>query len=429
MSTSFVLRQVHVLDEAGEFGAPTDVVVDAGRIRDVGRDLHAGGLRSVDASGLWLMPGVFDCHAHPALWSRDMVELVRTPITAWALAAATTLRATLHCGVTYVRDAGGADPGLRTAIERGHAEGPELQLSIVILGQTGGQMDGFLSGPGLELPISYLIPDYPGRPPYRADGPDEMRRAVREILRAGADWIKLCAGSGMHLDGQDWERVELAADEVSMAVAEASRARRPVMCDVKAPEAIEMCVRAGVRSIEHGLFLDEERAALMAAHGVWLVPTYAVYADLEDRIGTGELSPASARVVRDMLERSKDRVRIALDSGVRVAVGSDAFGREMHGDNLVELWHMHQAGMAARDVLLAATAGGAELCGVSADYGRIAPGYVFDAIVFDEDPSDLRVFAAKDATRAVFKSGHLQTAHQRFAELTGAGEENRDQDG
>ena len=114
------------------------------------------------------------------------------------------------------------------------------------------------------MPISYLVPDYPGRPPYRADGPDEVRRAVRAILRAGADWIKLCAGSGMHLDGQDWDGVELTADEVSTAVAEASRARRAVMCDVKAPEAIEMCVRSGVRSIEHGLFLDEERAALMA---------------------------------------------------------------------------------------------------------------------------------------------------------------------
>ena len=417
MSASFVLRQAHVLDQGGGFSVPADVAVEDGRIVEVGPNITAEGTRSLDAAGLWLMPGVFDCHAHPAMWSRDIVELLRTPITAWALAASTTLGETLHAGVTFVRDAGGVDQGLRMALERGDAAGPRLQLSIVLLTQTGGQMDGFLAGPGIEAPISYLIPDYPGRPPYRVDGVDEMRRAVRAILRAGADWIKIVAGSGPHVEGQDWDGVEFTAEEISTAVTEAARARRAVMCDVKTPEAIEMCVRAGARSIEHGLFLDEERAVLMAANDAWLVPTVSIYQDFTERADAGLLSPGMTQVVRDMVERSKDRVRIAIESGVRIAIGSDAFGREMHGNNLRELLHMHEAGMPATDVLLAATVGGAELCGVAQEYGRIAPGYVFDAIVLEQDPSDLQIFANRDSVKAVFKAGVLQTAHPRLLEL------------
>ena len=418
MISSFVLRNAHVLDGAGGFSERTDVVVKDGRVLTIGRQAHADGAPSVDASELWLMPGVFDCHAHPAMWSREQHALLQTPITAWALAASSMLRTTLHGGVTYLRDAGGADLGLRMAIDRGDASGPRLQLSIVLLTQTGGQMDGFLRGPGIELPTTYLIPDYPGRPPYRVDGVDEMRRAVRAVLRAGADWIKLCAGSGPHLEGQDWNAVEFTTGEVAAAVEEARRAGRRVMCDSKTPESIEMCIRAGAHSIEHGLFLDEERAALMAAAGAWLVPTFSVYQDFARRADGGELTETTLRVVRDMQERSKDRLRIALEAGVPVAVGSDAFGQVMHGNNLAELWYMHEAGMPAPDVLLAATSGGAQLCGVSDTYGKIVPGYVFDAIVFDQDPSDLRVLKDREAVKAVFKGGMLQRAHPRFEELS-----------
>jgi imidazolonepropionase-like amidohydrolase len=423
---SFVLREAFVLDETGHFGGPTDVLVDGNRLVEVGRNLSAPEARSIDASGLWIMPGVFDCHAHPAMWSRNLAELLRTPITAWALTAASMLRDTLLGGVTYVRDAGGVDQGLRMAIERGEATGPRLQLTIVLLSQTGGQMDGFLAGPGIEMPTNYLLPDYPGRPPYRVDGVDEMRRAVRSVIRAGGDWIKIVAGSGLHVEGQDWDQFEYSSDEVAIAVAEASRAGREVMCDVKTPAGIEMCVEAGARSIEHGLFLDEERAALMASNAVWLVPTFSVYEDLVRRSAEEELTADMTRVLNDMMERSKDRLRIALEAGVSVALGSDAYGREMHGANLAELWYMSEAGMDAPEVLLAATAHGAKLCGVSDNYGRLAPGYVFDAIVLDADPSDLRVFRTEDAARAVFKGGVLQASYPRLNELNSRRQANDD---
>jgi imidazolonepropionase-like amidohydrolase len=269
-------------------------------------------------------------------------------------------------------------------------------------------MDGFLAGPGLEFPMGYLLPDFPGRPPYRADGVDEMRRAVRAILRAGADWIKVCAGSGAHVEGQDWNSVEYTYEEIRVAVEEAARAGKRVMADAKTPASIEMCVRAGVASIEHGVFLNEECARLMAEHGVWLVPTQYVYRDFVEKVDAGLVGPKVSAAVRDMVARGRDLIPIALEHGVKIALGSDAFGREMIGNNLRELTYLHEAGLSMPEVLLTATARGAELCGVADRYGRIAPGFVFDAILLDADPSDPRIFSDRSSVKTVFKSGESQ---------------------
>jgi imidazolonepropionase-like amidohydrolase len=367
-----------------------------------------------------VMPGVFDCHTHPAMTVRDPLAALNMPITEWTLAAADGLRRTLEGGITYVRDAGGTDPGLRAGIVKGHASGPTLQLSIVLLSQTGGQMDWFLQGPGIEFAIGYLIPDSPARPPWLVDGVDAMRHATRAILRAGADWIKLCAGSGPHAPGQGFDREEYTYEEIATAVSEATRRGKGVMADAKTPGSIETCMRAGVRSIEHGLFLDEERARLMAEKDAWLVPTHYVYRDILERGATGALPAWIVDVMRDAAERSRDLVRIARAAGVRIALGSDAFGNHMHGRNLRELVFLHEAGMPAEEVLLTATARGAELCGVDDRYGRIAPGYIFDAIVLDEDPSDLQVFGRPDAVRGVFQAGHARVPHARLGEGSAA---------
>jgi imidazolonepropionase-like amidohydrolase len=409
VTTSFVVKGANVLNDRGEFDEGVDVSVRDGTITQVGAELATADTDAViEASGMWLMPGVFDCHAHPSMWSRDPMELLRTPITEWSVAAASSLTRTLEGGVTFVRDAGGTDAGLRAAIAKGYTAGPTLQISISILSQTGGQMDGFLPGPGIELPINYVVPDYPGRPPYRVDGRDEMRRAVRQVLRAGADWIKVCAGSGAHLEGQDWNATELSYEEIEVAVQEAARAGKRVMADAKTPASIEMCVRAGVASIEHGVFLDEERAQLMADQGVWLVPTNYIYRDFLDQVDAGKFGPQVSAAVRDMVARGRDLIPIALTHGVKIALGSDAFGSHMHGNNLRELTYLHDAGMALEDVLLTATRRGAELCGVDDIYGRVAAGYVFDAILFRGDPSDPAVFSDPTAVGAVFQRGQVQ---------------------
>lgn len=131
---AFVLRQARVLDESGGFTDPVDVVVRDGRIEAVEADARADGIdMSVDCADLWLLPGVFDCHVHVCLSSIDAMELMRTPVTQWALESAQNLRRTLEGGVTSVRDACGADAGVRASVERGFVPGPRLQISVVAL--------------------------------------------------------------------------------------------------------------------------------------------------------------------------------------------------------------------------------------------------------------------------------------------------------
>jgi imidazolonepropionase-like amidohydrolase len=254
-------------------------------------------VRSLDFSDLWLMPGVFDCHDHIALFSVDGYENLRRPVTAWALEAAHQARRTLHAGVTFVRDCGGADVGMRDAFARGHVEGPSLLVSIVLISQTGGHGDGFLAGPGLETSSGYLIPDYPGKPPFIVDGHESMRRTVRAVLRAGADFIKLATTGGLVSDHDLPLEPQFTQEEIRAAVFEASRRGRHVAAHAYGGEGLDNAVRAGVRSIEHGGFLTEEHAAAMAKAGCWLVPTLSAMRDTLEWARSDRLTPPQCRKV------------------------------------------------------------------------------------------------------------------------------------
>lgn len=409
-----LLRNANVLDETGGFTGPLDVLVEDGIITKVGSGLAGDGAEPVDLEGLWLMPGVFDCHTHIGFSTLDMVELLNMSITEWTLEAARNLRNTLEGGVTYIRDAGAADAGIRNAVERGITLGPSMKVAVSIISQTGGQGDGFLPGPGLDMTIGNLVPDYPGRPRYLADGEDEMRKAARESLRAGADWVKVCVSGGALTPTGGADLSELTLEEVRVAVVEAARRGKRVMADAKGAEAIGMAVRAGVGSVEHGVFLDEERAALMAEKGCWLVPTHAVYRDLVRWGEEGKLPPDQARRAVEQVAKTKEFVQIARAAGVKIALGTDYITREQHGRNLDQITLLHEAGVPADEVLLIATIRGAELLGVDDRYGRIAEGYVFDAIVLDEDPSDPALFSEPGCATGVFKAGVPVVPHPRL---------------
>jgi imidazolonepropionase-like amidohydrolase len=424
---SFVLREAHVLDPSGGFSGPTDVSVVGGRITGVGRDLDAGGAPSIECAGLFIMPGVFDCHVHVAYTSLDPLEMLRTPITHWALKAARNLDRTLRAGVTSIRDAAGADAGMRAAIAAGDIRGSRLQLSVVALTETGGHFDGFLPGPGLEMSAEYTLPDYPARPRFRVDGTEDMRRAVREVVRAGADWVKLCATGGIASDHDDADLPQFTPDELAVAVDEARRKGRGVMAHAFGGVGLDDAVAAGVTSIEHGIFLTEAQAAEMAKRGTWLVPTLAILRDvLRWADEPGRMAERHVRKLRAVEPRMGDAVRIALEHGVKMALGTDFVEREQHGRNLEELVLMHEAGLSAEQTLLAATANGAELCGVGDTLGRIAPGYVFDAIVLDEDPTNIAIFGRGDAVRGVFKGGEAVVAHPRVTAALGADSRNQE---
>ena len=187
MEGSFVLCGAYVMEEDGGFSDPRDVLVEGGIIRAItssGR-LPRDAAR-YDCRGLWLIPGVFDCHAHVGMSIDDAWENHNTPYSLRVLQTAGNLRTMLHSGVTFVRDAGGTDAGVRAALAQGEIEGPDLQVSVNLLCQTGGHMDGYLRGADLSASTEGFMPPAPGRPPFLVDGPEEMRRAVRQVIRAGS---------------------------------------------------------------------------------------------------------------------------------------------------------------------------------------------------------------------------------------------------
>ncbi|GAA2580356.1 amidohydrolase family protein [Dactylosporangium fulvum] len=410
----FVLRGVRALDSHGYFSDPVDVAVRGQHIAAVATNLPRSALScDIDAEGLWLMPGVFDCHAHVTFATYDPFELVVRSLSERILETAAILRRTLAGGVTFVRDAGGADAGIRAALEAGHISGPRLAVSVVGLSRTAGLGDGNLSGPGLEAPVEVTVPTYPGRPSHLV-GPGGVRHAVRELVRAGADWVHLFGSGGIMSARPGDPDLEFSADDLAAAVHEASTYGRGVMVQALGARAVAAAAQAGARSVEHGIGLTEREAGLLAAKGVTLVPTLSIYNELGRRAERGELPPWAADRARTTVAALGDTIAIARDAGVSIALGSDFGDRDQHGANLAEISYLHRAGLTAAESLLAATVNGARLCGVEDRLGRIAPGYLFDALLLDQDPGDLTLFERPGCVTGVFLGGVPVLPHARI---------------
>ena len=420
---TLTLREVHALDQGGGFTGPVDVVVVDGVITRVEPNAPGEG-PEMDCSGLWLMPGIFDCHAHLdefipevrraylAEYTADTLAKMDMDITRWALEVARSGRYLLELGITSVRDVGAATPGIRDGFAEGCVPGPQLFVSGPPIGQTGGHTDGYVPSTAHEVITGFMVADYPGRPPYLVDSPDEMRKTVRMHLRTGVDWIKIMTTGGLLSNGRDHpQRAELTDEEIAVAVFEGARAGVPVAAHAYGGPGVDSAVRGGVRSIEHGIYLTEAQAAEMAERGCWLVPTLVVCHELDELAKTGGIDKRSAERVAEIMPSVGGQVAVARAAGVRIALGSDLIS---HGPNLKEITLLAEAGLTPEEALIAATAGGAELCGAE-DRGRIAPGKVFDAILLDDDPSDTQVFKRANPVTGVFQNGRPVIRHERLA--------------
>lgn len=423
-----VLRGVRVLDASGSFDGPVDLATRDGVVTALARHVARGrDALEVDAAGLWLMPGVVDCHAHIGYPSLDTDEVRTMSAKHRAAEAAGALRRTLHAGVTLLRDAGGVDAALRDDLADGRIEGPRLQVAIAAPGPAGDQGEGYLSwpaaGPDAQAAASGRpdggrgvtgTPVPPRRLPLRTSGPEDMRAAVRALVSAGADWIKLLATGGVFSAGDEDFPQTIGEPEIAAAVAEAGRWGRGVMVHAHGGPAVRAAVTAGARSIEHGVYLTEEDARLLATKGCFFVPTLTVYHQLVALADAGGLGTAAAERARAVGRRLGEAVAIARAAGVRIALGSDAGDRRHHGGNLAELCHLHRAGLTVEEALLAGTAAGADLCGAGDRAGRLAPGRDFDAVVLDEDPGDLSCFLRPGAVTGVFLRGAPVLRHRRL---------------
>lgn len=379
--------------------ADADIAVSDGRILEIGSGLD--GDESVDVAGKTILPGLFDCHVHVLISHIDLWTLAQTPFSYRFYQAAENLRSTLGAGITTVRDAGGADLGVKLAVEGGLIPGPRMQVSITMLSQTGGHGDGWL--PSGEC--FHLFRPHPGLPNAIVDGPDEMRKKVRELIRHGADVIKVATSGGVLSPRDKPQHAHFAPDELDILVAEANAAGLFVMAHAQATDGIKNAVRSGIRSIEHGIYLDDEAIDMMLEKGTFLVPTLVAPQGVLDAAAAGaaisETVLAKAREVVEIHHASFER---AVEAGVSIAMGTDS-GVTPHGENLKELKLMADGGMSPTDVLVATTSNAARLMGIADDVGTLEKGKRADLVVVGGDPLDLE--ALPKNIESVYKDGLL----------------------
>jgi imidazolonepropionase-like amidohydrolase len=386
-----------VVDGTGADPSPADIVVEDGRIVEIGSGLD--GDDRVDLAGKAVLPGLFDCHTHVVVTTIDSMRNIQTPFSYRFYQAAQNLAATLGIGITTVRDAGGADLGIKQAVADGLIRGPRMQISLSMITQTGGHGDPWTVS-GAELPF---FPRHPGVPDTRVDGPDEMRRVTRTLIRMGADVIKVATSGGVLSPRDKPTHSHLRPSELEVLVEEADAAGIAVMAHSQATPGIKNSIRAGIRSIEHGIYLDDEAIELMLQHGTWLVPTLMAPRGVLDAADAGAAIPeAAVAKAREVVEVHRAAFARAVEAGVKVAMGTDS-GVTPHGQNLRELSLMVEGGMTPIQAVEATTRSAAELMGLADELGTLEPGKRADLVVVSGDPLELGTL--EERIESVYRDG------------------------
>jgi len=368
------------------------VLVDGDRIARVAPtgDFEGFAGEIVDCSGGTVMPGLVDCHVHlmfrgePDPWA----SLEKLDVAHAVVRALEHARDTLLGGVTSIRDCGGREYqefAVRDACNEGRFQGPTILAAGKMICMTGGH--------GSRM----------GRV---ADGADEVVKAVREQVHAGADLVKIMATGGVMTPGVDPEDAHYSAGEIAAGIAEAKRFRRRTASHAQGAEGILNATRGGVTSIEHGIFMNDECCREMLDRGTYLVPTLAALRNILDNPDTGIPDYVMEKAQRCAAAHERS-VRMYNEAGGRIALGTDAGTPfNIHGDNAAELKYMVDVGLSNLDALRAGTRNGADLMGLD-DRGRVAEGMVADLLVVEGDPStEIEAAADRDRHRRVIRSGN-----------------------
>jgi imidazolonepropionase-like amidohydrolase len=408
-STSYVLRAARLIDGTG--AAPMQnavVVVTNDRIVAVGRDgsvATPAGAQVIDFGDATLLPGFIDAHVH--IIGRTLGDPaaddagVRDLPAFGAILGVANAQKTLMAGFTSVRVVGSGnfdDIALRRAIEGGFVPGPRMETAGYALGITGGHCDANGYRPGLvDGDVRHGI----------ADGPDQVRAAVRYMVKYGATVIKTCATGGVLSEGDAVGATQYTYEELKAMVDEATKLERKVAAHAHGTEGIKIATRAGVASIEHGSFLDEEGAKLMAQRGTFLVPTLMAGEAGMRAIESGALKGQRAEKGRMAAAAVRNAVRLALANKVQFALGTDA-GVGPHGGNGHEFTLMTEYGLTPMQSIVAGTMNAARLLGWDKNVGSLSAGKWADIVAVPGDP--LKDIRAMERPIFVMKAGTIYKA-------------------
>ena len=389
-SKTYVLKAARLFDgKSNALVTPGVVVVTDGKIVAAGtRAAIPAGAEVVDLGDATLLPGFIDAHTHLTMmysedYKQERLDPLEKTIAERALDASVNARVTLLAGVTTVRDVGSLDyldVGLRNAIRNGKVPGPRMLVTVHALSATGGHCDfsqGFREG---------LFGHESGPLEGVVNGADQARYAVRLDHKYGADMIKVCATGGVLSPTDDVDTPQLTQEELNAIVDEAHALWRKTAAHAHGAEGAKRAIRAGIDSIEHGTFLDDEALDMMKQRGTFLVPTLMASQGLQERIDKGiYIPPAILAKAKAAIASIHQTFQRALAKGVKIGLGTDA-AVYPHGRNLEEFHQMTDLGMKPIDALKAGTSMDAELLGLADKIGTLEAGKIADVVAVPGDP-------------------------------------------
>jgi imidazolonepropionase-like amidohydrolase len=417
VSKSYVLKAARMFDgKSDALVAPGLVVVTDAKIVGVGASATIpSGAEVIELGDATLLPGFIDAHTHLTGegsddWKQDVLDQLQKSPAEQALDATANAKKTLMAGFTTVRDVGAPDRidvALRNAISDGIVVGPRMLAAAEAIGATGGHCDdeaGFRQGVfGHEAgPLEGV-----------ANGADQMRYAVRLAHKYGADVIKVCASGGVLSLTDDVDTPQLTQEELNALIDEAHALRRKVAAHCHGSEAAKRAIRAGVDSLEHGSFFDDEALDMMVAHGTYFVPTLMAIVGEQERIARGVYFPPAILAKANAADAAAHKTfQRALAKGVKIGLGTDA-AVYPHGRNAEEFYQMVELGMKPVDALKSGTSADAELLGLANKIGTLEAGKLADVVAVPGDP--LKDIRQTEHVKFVMKEGVIYRNDQAGA--------------
>lgn len=360
------------------------LLVEDGKISQISAgSIDAPSATVVDLKGKTLMPGLIDCHVHVIASSANLGHNAMLPDSLITARAAKIMQGMLNRGFTTVRDVGGADYGLKQALEEGLLSGPHLMICGKALSQTGGHTDyrGRYDSRNADFYAKKL-----GALGRICNGVDEVRRAVREEIKAGAEFIKVMANGGVSSPSDPIDFLSFSVSELEVIVEEARNAQTYVSAHLYTDEAIRRAVNAGVHSLEHCNLITPETAALAASKGAMACPTLVTYEMLKNEGEQYGLQPDSIAKIDDVRLSGLDSLKIMFEAGLPMAYGSDLLG-DMHVHQSEEFVIRNRV-LPAAEVIRSATSVAARLLRKEGEIGSLTPGAWADLIVVNGNPLD-----------------------------------------